>query len=265
LPGALLIGLAFAKGLALRLNKPLVPVDHLAAHLHAAYLAAGRPQQACLGVVLSGGHTLLCIRRGIAFELLGETRDDAMGESFDKVAKLMGLGYPGGPVIDRLAQQGNPQAIGFVRAQTKHRFDFSFSGLKTAVLQYLKGHTQPQQAQEVSAPAAALLPDLAASFQECAVDMVVHRITRAVEETGLRTVLLGGGVTLNTRLRARLHQVAHERGFGVVFPPAVLCSDNGAMIAAAAFDLYERGVFAPLALMPEPDLCLTPFNQTVEA
>ena len=277
LPGALLIGLSFAKGLALSLERPLIPVDHLAAHLYAGEMTEPGLEPPYVGLVVSGGHTLLCVVHAEhRFELLGETRDDAVGEAFDKVAKLLGLGYPGGPVIDRLSDEGRSGAVPFPRGQTKQPFDFSFSGLKTAVYQHVQkqaaGHrlqAAGPAGQEAGPAASSLQPeangrsvrqqdiaDIAASFQEAAVDVLVAKTFRACQRTGMRQVVVGGGVASNRRLRAKFAEQAGAHKVRVVFPPPALCVDNGAMVAGMAFPLLQRGRVASLALNSDPNLCL---------
>ena len=270
LPGALLIGMAFAKGLALSLDRPLIPVDHLAAHLYAGEMTAADLSPPYIGLVVSGGHTLLCVvHADCRFELLGETRDDAVGEAFDKVAKLLGLGYPGGPVIDRLSDEGQANAVAFPRGQTKQPFDFSFSGLKTAVYQYVQKATNgsrleargSRQEPERLEPSPSSLErsavaDIAASFQEAAVDGLIAKALRACQRTGLQTIVVGGGVASNRRLRAKFADVAAEKKLRVGFPPPALCVDNGAMVAGLAYPLLKLGRVASLSLASDPNLCL---------
>ena len=284
LPGALLIGLAFAKGLAVCLDRPLIPVDHLAAHLYAGEMTEPDLAPPYVGLVVSGGHTLLCVVHPEGrFELLGETKDDAVGEAFDKVAKLLGLGYPGGPAIDRLSEEGQAR-IHFPRAQSKQPFDFSFSGLKTAVYQYVRksaegsrlpgptrsgagkaqgsGQAPGNGSETVSLQPSALslepqqVADIAASFQEAAVDTLVTKTIRACQRTGLSTVVVGGGVACNRRLRTRFSEVGAEKKLRIVFPPPALCIDNGAMVAGLAYPLLQRGRVASLSLASDPNLCL---------
>ncbi len=269
LPGALLIGMAFAKGLALSLERPLVPVDHLAAHLYAGEMTEATLEPPYVGLVVSGGHTLLCIvHSDNRYERLGDTKDDAVGEAFDKVAKLLGLGYPGGPIIDRLSVEGNPKSISFPRAHTKGTFDFSFSGLKTAVYTYVTRTLKaapPQRATE-SANASHPLPppslepeqiaNIAASFQETAVEALVTKTLRACQRTGLRRIVVGGGVASNRRLRSRFAELAAPHKLDVVFPPPALCVDNGAMIAGLACSLLQQGLTAPLSIATAPNQCL---------
>jgi N6-L-threonylcarbamoyladenine synthase len=273
LPGALLIGVAFAKGLALSLDRPLVPVDHLAAHLYAGELADPTLEPPYIGLVVSGGHTVLCVahpeRR---FEVLGESKDDAVGEAFDKVAKLLGLGYPGGPIIDKLSEQGQSKAVPLPKTHTKQPYDFSFSGLKTAVFHYVQkarkaAHPAATGAPAPEAPASPQPPsggvlspeetaNVAASFQEAAVDTLIAKTLRACQRTGMRQVVVGGGVASNRRLRTRFQEAAAAQKLRVVFPPPSLCVDNGAMVAGIGFPLLQRGRVASLAMAPDSNLCL---------
>ena len=252
LPGALLIGLAFAKGLALALNRPLIPVDHLAAHLFAGEMIEPSLEPPYLGLVVSGGHTLLCVaHQDCRYEMLGETKDDAVGEAFDKVAKLLGLGYPGGPVIDRLSEDGHANKALFPRTQTKQALDFSFSGLKTAVYHYVQKTAQASVLLKAQAVA-----DIAASFQEAAVDVLVSKTLKACLRTGLGRIVVGGGVASNRRLRTRFAEEAAAKKLQVVFPPPALCVDNGAMVAGIGFPLLQRGRVADLSITADSNLCL---------
>jgi N6-L-threonylcarbamoyladenine synthase len=265
LPGALLIGLAFAKGLALAMDRPLVPVDHLAAHLYAGEMATPALEAPYIGLVVSGGHTLLCVvHADCRFELLGETKDDAVGEAFDKVAKLLGLGYPGGPAIDRLSDEARGAVMPFPRSQNKQPFDFSFSGLKTAVYQYVKKQSQglarnAGPGMEGSGLGREEVANIAAGFQEAAVDVLITKTLRACQRTGMRRVVVGGGVACNRRLRARFAEAEAASGnkLQVVFPPPALCVDNGAMVAGIAHPLLQQGRVAPLSINSNPNLCLT--------
>ena len=269
LPGALLIGLAFAKGLALALDRPLIPVDHLAAHLYAGEMAEPTLQPPYVGLIVSGGHTLLCVvHPECRYEVLGETKDDAVGEAFDKVAKLLGLGYPGGPVIDRLSDTGNPKQVAFPRSHGKQPLDFSFSGLKTAVYQYVQKATQDSRhktqgedagsslGSRVSGLESQQIADIAASFQEAAVDVLISKTLKACQRTGVTQIVVGGGVASNRRLRARCAEEAAAKKLRVVFPPPELCVDNGAMVAGIGYPLLQRGRVASLALNSDPNLCL---------
>jgi len=276
LPGALLIGLAFAKGLALSLDHPLIGVDHLAAHLYAGEMADARLEPPYVGLVVSGGHTLLCVvHPDLRFELLGETKDDAVGEAFDKVARLLGLGYPGGPAIDRLSEEGNHAAIGFPRGTTKDGLDFSFSGLKTAVYHHVTKLAEGSrltscrarhsvrgkaQGKSLQPPASSLerqaIADIAASFQEAAVDILITKAVRACQRTGIRWLVVGGGVAANRRLRERLSEVSQAKPLEIVVPPPALCVDNGAMVGGLAFALLRKGRVSSLSLNADPQLHL---------
>jgi N6-L-threonylcarbamoyladenine synthase len=262
LPGALLIGVAFAKGLALAADKPLVAVDHLAAHLYAGRMAHPELEWPFIGLIVSGGHSLLCVAHPEQrYELLGETRDDAVGEAFDKVARLLGLGYPGGPVIDRLSTEGNRAAVALPR-QHGREFDFSFSGLKTAVYQHVRKALEAQgaalgaQVAEAAGMPRAHIVDIAASFQEAAVDLLVNKTLKACQRTGLTRIVIGGGVAANRRLRERLAEEAAAKGLQVVLPPLALCVDNGAMIGGLGYELLRRGQRAPLSISADPRMHL---------
>jgi N6-L-threonylcarbamoyladenine synthase len=224
--GSLLVGLSFAKALAYRLGLPVVGVHHLAGHLAAAELAAPELVRPYLGLVVSGGHTALYrVEDGAAPKLLGETADDAVGEAFDKVAKLLGLPYPGGPALAQLAESGREDAFALPRPrQHEPGYDFSYSGLKTAVARLVRAH-EPLDA--------ATRADLAASFQAAATDVLVAKARRAVAEEGLARLVVVGGVAANQRLRARVAAAARSDGFAATFPPPALCTDNAAMVAAA--------------------------------
>ncbi|MBI3010359.1 MAG: tRNA (adenosine(37)-N6)-threonylcarbamoyltransferase complex transferase subunit TsaD [Candidatus Omnitrophica bacterium] len=261
LPGALLIGLAFAKGLSLALKRPLIPVDHLAAHLYAGEMSDPSVVPPYIGLVVSGGHTLLCVvHPDCRYELLGETRDDAVGEAFDKVAKLLGLGYPGGPIIDRLSTEGSRLAVRFPRSHTQKPLDFSFSGLKTAVYQHtekIRRSDLAHSTQHTEERKETSVADIAASFQEAAVDLLVSRTLRACQRTGIKQIVVGGGVASNQRLRERFSDAAKEGKWRVIFPPPPLCVDNGAMVAGIAFPLLRKGKIAELSVVSDPNLCLT--------
>lgn len=241
LVGSLLVGLSAAKGIAATLGVPIVGYDHIAAHLYACRIAHGEAMRyPCVGLVASGGHTsLFHLRSPLELERLGGTIDDAAGEAFDKAASLLGLGYPGGPQIERAAVGGNPRAHRLPRplANDRERLDVSFSGLKTA-LRYLvqppgspAGRPPPQGQQ---------LADLAASFQQAVVDSILAKVQLAIERTGCRMLAIGGGVTANTLLRETLERFGGERGVAVLIPPRSLCTDNAAM-GAIAWERLERG------------------------
>ena len=233
LVGSLVVGLTAAKSLALALGKPLVAVDHLEGHLYACQLA--HPDinvYPCLGLVVSGGHSsLFACEDPLNHQLLGGTIDDAAGEAFDKVASLLGLDYPGGPHIERVARSGNPVAFAFPRAFLhEERLAFSFSGLKTAVLQALKG----KDARTTGVPPPeALTADIAASFQEAVFDSLIGKTRQAIQQTGLRKLGVGGGVAVNARFRERLGVLAEELAIDLFIPSASLCTDNAAMSGIA--------------------------------
>jgi N6-L-threonylcarbamoyladenine synthase len=257
LVGSLLVGVQAAKGLAYVHGKPLVPVHHIAGHLQAPFLAHGGvlPLPA-LALVVSGGHTSLFeVPAEGEFHLLGRTRDDAAGEAFDKVAKLLGLGYPGGPVIDRLAKGADDRAVEFTVARIKDgKADFSFSGIKTAVLH----HVRKNGIAPVSDPAR--VPDevknLVASFQRAVVTALVRRLRQAAEERSPASLLLTGGVAANSLLRREAARAAEELGLPLFAPPISLSTDNAAMIAAAGDVAFRRGVRAGWDLNAEPHLAL---------
>jgi len=241
LAGSLLVGLSFAKGLSLAKKLPLVGVDHLLAHLYAPHLA-GELEYPFLGLLVSGGHTLLVLMKDpFAMSVLGTTVDDAVGEVYDKVAKFLNLGYPGGPVIDQLAQSGNDRAFHFPPGKLekgRRPCDMSFSGLKTAVLyqrEQFRAKTVPQPS----------VADLVASFQRRIIGILIDRIEKAVELTGVRRVVVGGGVAANSYLR-RLAQ--EKTAWEWHFPPLKLCTDNGAMIAALGWEYLKQGTTHGLEL-----------------
>ena len=246
LVGALLVGVQAAKALALAWGKPLVPVNHLEGHLVAAFLGEPQPAFPYLGLVVSGGHTSLYAARGFGdYGLLGQTRDDAAGEAFDKGAKLLGLPYPGGVAIDRLAKEGDPQALRFPRAIVKGSdLDFSFSGLKTALLHHVRKHGVPEGKD---------LADLCASYQEAIVRALVDKVIRAARRLSFERLVLSGGVAANSRLRTVVAaRVAEYEGMSAILPPARLCTDNAAMIAVAGTHAHERGVRADASLNADP-------------
>jgi len=237
LVGALVVGLAYAKGLALATGLPLVGVNHLEGHIYAARLIDPDLEPPLIALLVSGGHTMLVhVPAWGRYEVLGRTLDDAAGEAFDKVAKLLGLGYPGGPVISRLAAEGDPASIPFPRAMMRSgSLDTSLSGLKTAVIQYVE--------RERAAGRALRIPDIAASFQAAVVDVQVAKTESAAEALGVGTVVLAGGVAANASLRDGLREALARRGIGLTVPPLGLCTDNASMIAAAAHDRIAAGRF----------------------
>ncbi|WP_447587719.1 tRNA (adenosine(37)-N6)-threonylcarbamoyltransferase complex transferase subunit TsaD [Microbacterium lacticum] len=247
LAGALMVGIGAAKALAVSLDKPLYAVNHLVGHIAADLLTGEDVEYPTIALLVSGGHTSLLLVRDLVsdVELLGETLDDAAGEAFDKVARILGLPYPGGPEIDRAAATGDPAAIRFPRGLSKasdlaeHRYDFSFSGLKTAVARWVE-QDAARQAESEDAPAISV-PDVAASFREAVVDVLVTKALDACARYGVPRLLLGGGVIANRRLREVALERAAAAGVAVRIPPLSLCTDNGAMIAALAAQLIMSG------------------------
>jgi N6-L-threonylcarbamoyladenine synthase len=240
LVGALLVGFAFAKAFAYACKLPLVAMDHLEGHLYSVLLGDGPPSFPFVALLASGGHTgVYCVKALGDYQLLGQTRDDAAGEAYDKVAKMLGLGYPGGAVIDDLARQGNARKIIFTRPYLdKERFDFSFSGIKTAVLRCISNNSK-QWVERHQA-------DIAAGFQAAVVDVLVYKLLHAAETRQCRHVAVVGGVAANQGLRDRLTRETARRKLALHIPPLSLCGDNAAMIAAAAHHHLAHGRIAAL-------------------
>ncbi|UZQ55979.1 tRNA (adenosine(37)-N6)-threonylcarbamoyltransferase complex transferase subunit TsaD [Trichothermofontia sichuanensis B231] len=256
LVGALLVGMTAAKTLAMLYQKPFLGVHHLEGHIYAAYLSDADLQPPFLCLLVSGGHTsLIRVQDYGQYEVLGQTRDDAAGEAFDKVARLLDLGYPGGPAIDRLAAVGDPQAFPLPEGKVSlpeggfHPYDCSFSGLKTAMRRLV---AQVRQERAVFPVA-----DLAASFQYTVVRALTRRTIACARDYGLETIVVGGGVAANRGLRAQLQAAAEEHQLRVLFPPMQFCTDNGAMIAAAAVAHLDRGRYSPLTLAAQSRLPIT--------
>jgi tRNA N6-adenosine threonylcarbamoyltransferase len=249
LVGSLLVGCSMAKALAWVHRLPLVGVNHLEGHVYASFLTEEPPEYPFLALVVSGGHTAVYHASApLTYHLVGQTRDDAAGEAFDKVAKLLGLGFPGGPIIQRTAERGDPRAIEFPLAQmTDGASDFSFSGIKTAVSLYVRRHGPLGEAQ---------VADVAASFQAAVVKMLVRQTVRAALRIGVKRVVLTGGVAANGPLRTALHAEAEQHGIRLHIPPPGLCTDNAAMITAAGTVRLAAGERAPLTLNATPDLVL---------
>jgi N6-L-threonylcarbamoyladenine synthase len=255
LVGALLVGVSAAKMLSMALGVPLIGVNHVVGHIYACRLAAGCDIFPCVGLVVSGGHTsLFHCPDPLHFQRLGATLDDAAGEAFDKVASLLGLGFPGGPAVEKEAAQGDPKAFRFPRSFLhEDRLDFSFSGLKTAVLYALGGQNSARPAPP---PPGQLRADLAASFQQAVVDVLVAKCRQALHRTGLQRLAVGGGVAANQTFRRALQAMTVEQGVDLVIPPLSLCTDNAAM-AALAVEKWRRGEIATNDLDAQPAFAST--------
>lgn len=250
LVGALLVGVAEAKAIAYAAKKPLVGVHHIEGHVSANFIEHKELEPPFVCLIVSGGHTHLVVVRDYGeFEIIGRTMDDAAGEAFDKVARAVGLGYPGGPKIDAAAREGNPHAVEFPRARVGgSAYDFSFSGMKSAVLNYIN------QANMRGEPIC--VPDLAASFQNAVVEVLVSRTVAAAREYGYGRVAMAGGVASNTALRAGMREACEKAGLTLYYPSPILCTDNAAMIGAAAYYEYRKGVRAGWDLNAVPGLKL---------
>lgn len=247
LAGALLVGLSYAKALAFTLNKPLVGVNHIEGHISANYIEHKELKPPFITLIVSGGHThLVEVKDYGKYEILGRTRDDASGEAFDKIARAMGLGYPGGPIVDRLAKQGNKNAIDFPRAYIDETYDFSFSGLKSAVLNYL--NAKKMKNEEI------VVEDVCASFQEAVVEVLSNKAVKAATEKGYKTITLAGGVACNSALREKLNQLGKENNINIKYPSPVLCTDNAAMIGCAGYYEYINGTRHDMSLNAVPGL-----------
>jgi len=270
LVGSLLVGISMAKALSSALGVKAIGVNHLKAHIYAGVVSSSEKVRfPCLGLVVSGGHTsLVLVKDAFNFKLLGQTMDDAAGEAFDKVAKILGLGYPGGPVIEKAALSGDEDAIKFPRAYMGDSLDFSFSGIKTAVLYYVKKHTRYEierseaepprrgrdRAERSGASPKGTRYDIAASFQKAVVDVLVDKTIKAAEAEKVSDIVIGGGVSANTLLRSRISSEGGRRGFKVHIPPKGLSVDNAAMTAALGERMYRRGYHERLKVDPVADL-----------
>ncbi len=250
LVGALLVGVSFAKALAFAAGKPLIGVNHIEGHIAANYISNPGLEPPFLCLVVSGGHThLVRVAEYGVYEVLGRTLDDAAGEAFDKVARAIGLGYPGGPKIEALAKLGNPKAIPFPRAKISgSALDFSFSGLKSAVLNYMNGaHMRKERIVEA---------DLAASFQQAVIDVLVGNLMKAAAESDTKCIALAGGVTANQTLRTAVEEACVSAGYTFYCPEPLLCTDNAAMIGAAAYTSWQKGQLSDWSLNADPALQL---------
>lgn len=248
--GSLLVGVAFAKAVAYQLGIPFVGVNHMEAHLVANFFGVEEPKR-FIGLLVSGGHTMLTFCEEGKIHILGETVDDAVGEAYDKVAKIMGLSYPGGPVLDKLARKGNPSVFHFTKPKQEGRFNFSFSGVKTAVLYQFQ---DPKTGKANSA--APSQKDMAASFQHAVIGWLVEKAIDAAEFKKIKDIAVGGGVSANAYLREKLTRDGAEKGIKVWFPPLELSTDNAAMIARRGFELHKRGIRSSLNMTGNPALTI---------
>ncbi len=249
LVGALLVGLSTAKAIAYSNNLPFVGINHLEGHIYANYLEHPSLKPPFLALIVSGGHSdLVYVKNHGIYEVMGRTRDDAPGEAFDKIAKFLKLGYPGGPIIDKLSKKGNPEAIPFPRSyfKTKETLDFSFSGIKTAVVNYVTRIQDPESR----------IQDIVASFQEAVVDMLIKNTLKGAKIKGVKKIVLAGGVAANSRLRERLREEAKARGIRLYCPREELCTDNAAMIASCGYYKLKEGNKSNLSLNAIANLSL---------
>jgi len=250
LVGSLLVGLSYAKAMALALNKPFIGVNHIAGHIYANFISKKDIETPVICLTVSGGHTdLLYFKEYGEYEILGRTQDDAAGEAFDKIARYLGLGYPGGPLIEKRAQNGKEDAVDFPRPfLDKDNYDFSFSGLKTAVINYI--HNQKQKGNDLN------INDIAASFQKAVIDILTAKTLKAALNKKVNSVILSGGVAANERFREVLKERLAREEIPLYYPDLKLCTDNAAMISTVAYYQYKKGDFADLDLNADPNLQL---------
>lgn len=244
--GALLVGISFAKGLSLRLGKPLIGVNHIVGHVFANYITYPHLKPPYIVLMVSGGHTeILLVKQDDEIEVLGKTVDDAAGEAFDKVARILGLGYPGGPEIDKLSKNGDENKFNFPRPMMDSKnYNFSFSGLKTAVLYTVQKFDKYNIPKE----------DIAASFQKAVVEILLKKTFKAAKDSNVNTIVLAGGVAANSYLRKKAQELSEKQNIKVLIPPLEFCTDNAAMIAMAGYKLYKKGISSDLTLEAVPNL-----------
>jgi len=263
--GSLLVGISFAKGISLSLGIPLLGLNHLYSHIYAGFLNGIDIQLPFVALVVSGGHTsLFYVEDFDQIKLLGSTQDDACGEAFDKVAKILGLGYPGGPIIEQLARKGNPRKIKFSCSNTKDPLDFSFSGIKTAVLYYVKNylkinnlHYTKDNSCQLSAVSCQLIYDIAASFQETVIETLIKKSLLACKIKKTNRLVIGGGVAANNRLREEFYAETKKNKVKIYFPPKELCLDNAAMVAGLGYRLFKKGYRSNLDLSADLNEAIT--------
>jgi len=251
--GAILVGLSFGKSMAMGLRIPFIGVNHMEAHILSNLIEDPKPALPFVHLTVSGGHTqLVLVKKPFEYEILGETKDDAAGEAFDKVAKMLGIGYPGGPMVDKLAERGNPTYVDFPRPYLgEDSFEFSFSGLKTSVLYHLRKIGFDPAAQNGT-----LIADICASFQAAVVDVLIHKILSAAKKFGVRDIAVAGGVAANRELRNRLAKLAAEQKLRLSIPKFEYCTDNGAMVAMVGYLKLVEGQVSNLEITAEPSLAL---------
>lgn len=246
--GSLFVGVSFAKALGFALELPLIGINHIEAHLEVNFLGRKRPNS-FIGVIVSGGHTSILRVHGYRYELLGETVDDAIGEAYDKVAKILGLGYPGGPVIDRLAREGDSTTFSFTKPKQDRPYDFSFSGIKTAVLNLVRKEQKRFKSEKH-------LRNFCASFQEAVVRWVVEKSCRACREEGFRAIAVGGGVSANSRLRELFEETCAKEKLRLFLPEHALTTDNAVMIARLGYEQYRKGRRSDFSMKADPSLSI---------